>query len=398
MAISNSWKTTFWVALLTTASFGQGKATSTQTAQTETGTFSIQVEVIGQTGTAIETAVLALRSSDGDESVALVDSSGRAILSSIRQGRYEVTVEAAGFKNLSRTITITKSVDLGRIPMERDPDILHVHSHGEPPVNPLILREESARQPSIRGRILPSAFFTGKSLTVQLSCSEQRPGEPQRPPMDREQASVDDTGSFLAPVPECLNGTLAHREIRFSLKDSSGHTVAFLLPHHGYQQSRFGIWLPVKAYIIPTASERSFYMEFADNHVLTASIALASTSYGFLQATLTNTSDEVLAVSQGLGLEDYDWIISDARGNRVPFRLFRDRMGEQIPREPPRRRFLFPGDRETEVVNIGLLFRLESPGTYRAVARRIIERPELPGREQITSPEITFVVDPQKRP
>jgi hypothetical protein len=337
---------------------------------------------------------------------AIAGSDGKVILRSVRPGAYSLSIQAGRFYYLSRKITINNDIDLGRILLVPDPDILPGRIAGPPPLSTV---EESRfynkddYPRSIRGRIKPASFFTGRRLMVQLSCSVRLPGLPERPPIDVTMVPVDETGGFVAPVPECSEDLLAHREIRFCLKNKEKRIVALMLPKltgSGYYQSRFGIWLPVKSVSPEETQEGEFALEYTDNRPLQASISVTSSSWGGLLVILTNTSDEVIAVrpAETDFFSDPDWIILDEHGGRVPLRLFRDRTREQTEERLGAQRFLFPGESETYDVNIRLEFELNAPGTYRAIARRIIGRPELPGVQVIVSPQSTFVITSEKRP
>jgi hypothetical protein len=188
------------------------------------------------------------------------------------------------------------------------------------------------------------------------------------------------------------------------LKDESGVTIALLLPKttfEGYYQSRIGIWFPLKPFgEEDPVHEATFFPEFTDGRPLQATISVSQRDpfvvgerVSLLNATLTNTSEEVLEIPS-VGFDgDFDWIISDENGKRVPFHLFKDRTSESSGgRKAQRSRLLFPGESETSYVNIGLLFALNSPGTYHVVARRIVRRLEVLGEEQIASAPSTFVV------
>ena len=388
--------------------------TSGQAEQSQSQNYVVKVDLVGSDGAPIQLAFMELRAEGHNEGIRVSgDSSGR-IVASTAAGRYDLTIEAAGFNNLSRAISINRYVDLGRIVMDADPNIIHAGSESICCFDPLDSSPKKDEPQTVaigsnpvlfRGRIRPTSAFIGKALVTQVSCSEQQPTLPQRPPIDRIRVPVGADGHFEFGVPACSGDVLAHRELRFSLRNEDGATVALLLPKmtaDGYNQSRFGIWLPVKPSIPQMPSqEATFYPEFTDNRPLHATITVgagitSSAGPPFLRATLTNTSEEVLSVSPLYFVDDYTWIISDDHGQRVPFRLFMDRSGEPPDQKAPRSRFLFPGESQTYEVNIGLLFTFSSSGTYHVVAKRVIRRPEVLGEEQVTSPEATFVIPPPK--
>jgi hypothetical protein len=406
MASSNQCFIAFSILLLGATS-GQSNpgAPTVDGAQSETEGYSVQADVKLSDSGQTQPSMIELRPKGGGRSsIAVADSTGRVVVKSVSPGTYDLAIEAVGFNTLSRTIRIAGDIDLGRVVMDPDPNILHTHSHGlESGFTPnrIIDHKPDLRPSSLRGRITPAPLSSGKRLAVQLSCSEQMPGLPQRPQTDLGLIAVDDTGAFQTPIPECSNDRLAHRELRFALQNQAGQTLALLLPKmaaNGFHQSRFGVWLPVKPVLPDLQNEAVLAPEFTDNRPLQAKISVTSSSWGGLQATLTNTSDEVIAVRPADFFSDLDWIILDEHGERVPFRLFRDRTGEQTEERLLRNRLLFPGESEAFDVNIKLQFELDAPGAYRAVARRIIRRPELPGEQQIVSPEFTFVIAPPKRP
>jgi len=333
------------------------------------------------------------------------------MIPSVQSGKYELSVEAAGFNSLSRTIEIDSDQDLGRIVMDADPNVMRGSSLC---CGSILISTQTENQATpvpvgtpplvVRGQIENSSLVTGKRLTVQLSCSEQPPGMPQRPQTEVDRVSIDTGGFFEAAVPACSDDMLAHRELRFSLKDEDGATVALLVPKmtlEGYYQSKIGIWLPLK----PLDEQRpvheaAFFPEFTDNRPLQAKISVSpykdryvAGEDVFLSATLTNTSEEVLAIPSTAFESDFAWIITDDHGKRVPFHLFLDRTGEPSESRQPTR-ILFPGESETYVVNIGLAFTLNSPGTYQVLARRTVRRFEISGEEQITSSQSAFVIDP----
>lgn len=62
---------------------------------------------------------------DGAGMRASASNKGIAVIPSIQPGRYELSVEAGGFYNLSRTIEIDGDVDLGRIRMDADQSSLN---------------------------------------------------------------------------------------------------------------------------------------------------------------------------------------------------------------------------------------------------------------------------------
>jgi hypothetical protein len=384
------------------------------TGQSQPQMCSVKAQFVGSDGAPIRSAFIELRPEGHHDGVRVSGDSNGRVVASTAAGRYDLTIMAAGFNNLSRTITLNRDVDLGRVAMDADPNILHVSGASVCCIDPQDSSPKKDEPKTVaigsnpvvfRGCIRPASALNSRRLNVQVSCSEQRPTLPQRPPIDMVRVPVDETGHFEVGVPPCFNEMLAHRELRFSLKDEGGATVALLLPKttaEGYKQSRFGVWLPLET-PIPQMSNReaAFYLEFTDNRPLRATITVSASitpapGPPYLRAVLTNTSDEVLSISSPDFVSDYAWIISDDAGKRVPFRLFMDRTGEPPDRKMPRSRFLFPGDSETAEVNIGLFFNFSSPGTYHVLAKRIVRRPELLGEEQIFSPESTFVISHQK--
>jgi len=217
---------------------------------------------------------------------------------------------------------------------------------------------------------------------------------PERPQSDVARLPLDSAGTFEGAVPACTSETLAHRELRFSLKDGAGATMALLLPkgtYEGYRQSRIGIWLPLRASTEQTPVHgATFFPEFTDKRPLRADISVRLPKSRFMageqilpSATVTNTSEEVLAQPYS---SDSEWIISDDQGRQVP----RDRTGGASRTQKTRN--LFPGESVGIGANIGFLFNLVSPGTYHVLARLIIRRPDVPGEAQITSGESTFVI------
>jgi hypothetical protein len=407
----------FALAMLGAASSAQTSQSTAATdrQQAQAGPYSVKAEVHGSDGAASNSASLELRGRGTSVRLtANADSTGKIVLQPVQRGTYDLSIEAVGFNVLSRTIKISGDIDLGRVLMDRDTDPLPVH---HPHDVALSLPADESRPahktlneyPDIlRGRIAPASFFTGKRLMVQLSCSEQPPGLPQLPPIDMSLVAVDENGGFETPIPDCFYNSLAHREIRFCLKQRDGRIVALMLPKRnavGYYQSRLGIWLPVKS-VLPQEMMKSlfpqemheaeFALEYTDSRPLQASISVTNPSWGRLDATLTNTSEEVIAISSPIDfLHGYDWVITNDRGNRMPRRIFWDRTGEQADGPFGPSHFLFPGESETEEWEIAQEFNLwQFPGTYHAVARRIIRRPELPGEQQIGSPELTFVITP----
>lgn len=375
---------------------------------------SVRAEVVDANGVPIKSGVLELRPEGQSKAGvrAAASPTGSVVIPFLKPGKYDLSVEATGFNTLSQTIEIDGDQDLGRIAMDIDEDA--------PMVGPSIFivggrtfseKEIQARAVHLgrkllvfRGRIAPSPSVNGKQLTVQLSCSEQRPGMPQRPERNVARISVDSSGNFETAIPACSGETLAHRELRLALKDESGVTIALLLPKttfEGYYQSRLGIWFPLKPLgEEDPVHEATFFPEFTDGRPLQATISVSQRDpfvvgerTSVLNVTLTNTSEEVLEIPS-VGFEsNFDWIISDDDGKRVPFHLFKDRRSESSGgRKSQRSRLLFPGESETSYVNIGLLFALTSPGTYHVVARRIVRRLEVLGEEQITSAPSTFVI------
>jgi len=201
---------------------------------------------------------------------------------------------------------------------------------------------------------------------------------------------------------------LAHRELRLSLQDKHGLTIALLVPKRtldGYNQSKIGIWLPLTPEVEETpVHEATFIPEFTDNGPLQATLSVSAFKDAFeigetvfLNTTLTNTSEEVLDVQWPGFSSELDWIISDQEGKRVPLRLSKDRI-EEFPgdRRAPRSCLLFPRESLRSTLNMSVLFILTSPGTYHVVARQIVRRCELAGQQQIASQESTFVIVPAK--
>ena len=391
--------------VLLTAAYGQVRPTPESAVTPATKLkYSLKGEFLGKDGAPVRSVVLGIRPNAPSEVGFQVDGDANGRVAALLDpGLYFLTIEAAGCNNVSRTLTLSGDFDLGRVVLDTDPNIVYSSSIcclfdlGDKPPGPTTL---PATPTVLRGQIQPFSVFQGRRLTVQISCSVQLPGQPQRPPMDVARASVDSDGSFTAAVPACADETLSHRELRFSLKEEDGATLALLLPKmtvQGYYQSRFGIWLPVKPFLEETLQHATFAPELLDNRPLEATISVSGPSFPagnsiFLNARLTNTSQEVLSIQSLDFVSGYDWLISDEHGNQVPLHLFRDRTGESEDRKMPRSHFLFPGESETDSVNISLLFSFASPGTYHVLARRVVRRPEVLGEQQISSSEYTFVI------
>lgn len=382
----------------------------------QVGGHRVNAEVVDSKGLPLRYAFLELRSQkQGETGVrAAADADGKVVVPSMQQGTYLLSVGAGGFIDLSRTIEIDGDKDLGRIALDADPNVLHASTSviGFSPAE-----SDAAAAPVkvittprvIRGRI-ESSVVSGRRLMVQLSCSAKPPGMNERPQRDVALAPVDAAGSFEISVPRCSGVEFAHLELRFSLKDEHGGTVALLLPKltpQGYYQSKIGIWFPLKPWMEQSSlHEAMFFPEFTDNRPLQARISISpfrdrfvDGETIFLNYKLTNTANEVLALSSASFESDFAWIISDDHGKRVPLRLFRDRTGEPLDgNQPVTRSIIFPGESETGMVNMSLLFNLTAPGTYHVLASRIVRRPELPGEEQVTSAESTFVIVARTHP
>jgi hypothetical protein len=371
---------------------------------------SVKAEVVDSKSQPLRFAFLEMRSQEqGETGVrAAADPGGKVVIPSVQPGRYELSIGAQGLITLSRAMEIDGDEDLGRIVLDADPNVLPA-SASMIAFGPV---ESDAPVPSIksitplrvfRGSI-DSSVVVGKRLRIQVSCSVRLPGMNQRPQRDVALAPVDTSGSFEIPVPRCFGMELAHRELRFSLKDEHDRIIAFLLPlmtPQGYYQSRSGIWLPLKPMMEQSPfNVATFYPEYTDNRSLQATLSIRpdvdryrAGETIFMNYTLTNTSDEVLLVRYSAWSSDLTWTILDEHGERVPFRLLFDRSGEPFGGgEATRSEVIFPSQSVGGGVNISFLFDLASPGTYRVVARRIVRRPELPGEEQITSSESTFVI------
>src|SRR5437763_1003569 len=102
----------------------------------------------------------------------------------------------------------------------------------------------------------PQSKTEGYSVQADVKLSDG--GQTQT---DLGLVAVDDTGAFQMPIPECSNDRLAHRELRCALKNEAGQTLALLLPKmtaNGFYQSRFGVWLPVKAVLPGLQNEAVF--------------------------------------------------------------------------------------------------------------------------------------------
>ncbi len=370
---------------------------------------SVRAEVFDSKGAPLPFAFLELRPRITGEvgARAGTDSAGGVSIPSIQPGCYELSVEAGGFMILARTITIDGDKDLGRIVMDADPNVMWGSSGaivGNPPEPALDIPPVPVpfnTPPLIRGQIQSASLAGRRRLTAQLSCSEQLPQKPERPQWEVARLPVDDTGRFEGPVPPCPGEMLAHWELRFSLKDEHGATIALLLPGAGIDQSKIGVWLPLTMPFEPApVRDVTFFPEFTDNRPLQATLSLSPPGRAFhvgqmvlLNLILTNTSDEVIDVSSSI--EDINWIISDDHDQRVAYRLFRDRTanpsrGNQTLRSV----LLFPGESQTAGINVSLKFDLTAPGTYHAVARRDVRRFEIPGEEQITSAATAFVILP----
>lgn len=404
------------------AAFG---VASGQAQQSSNSQASVKAHVVDANGVPVKSAFLELRPEGQNKAGvrAAASFAGSVVIPSLLPGKYDLSIEAGGFNTLSQTVEIDGDKDLGRIAMDADPNILRVSPARDvtwvPPEEATEVRPVpvSTMMLTFRGRIEPSSVVSGKRLTVQVSCSEQRPGMPERPQHKVSlRIAVSDAGVFEGLVPTCTGDTLAHRELRFLLKDENNVTIALLLPKtgpEGYYQSRIGIWLPLKPFVEQFAHVATFFPEFTDGRPLQGTLSVSPWSINpgpwssdpfvvgenvFLNARLTNTSEEVLEIPS-VGFEsDIDWIISDDTGKRVPFHLFKDRTSESSGgRKALRSHLLFPGESETSMVNISLLFSLTSPGTYHVVARRIVRRLEVPGEEQITSAPSTFVIVANKQ-
>jgi hypothetical protein len=392
---------------------------------------SVKAEIVDANGVPVKSAFLELRPVGQNRAGVRTAASptGGIVISSLEPRKYDLSIQAGGFNTLSQTIEIDSDKDLGRIAMDADPNVLHVSGASVANVSQSIsiipgldestltsAEKETHTAPVpvsetpliFRGQIEPSSAVSGRQLAVQVSCSEQRPGMAQRPQRDVARVPVSSEGIFEDFVPACSGDTLAHRELRFSLKDESGVTIALLLPKNrpeGYHQSRIGISLPLKPFIeqMPV-HEATFVPEFTDNRPLRAKLSVSPWKESFLvgetvflNATLTNTSDEVLSIASGDVLSNVSWTISDDKGYNVPAHLFRDRTEDSLNGGyASRSHILFPGGSETNGVNVSLLFALTSSGTYHAVARQIVRRPEVLGEQQITSAPSTFVIEAKK--
>jgi len=381
--------------------------------------YAVKAELLGPDGVPIRSALLELRPEKNGKVGKGMPSgaTGTVVIPSILPGRYELSIEAAGFDSLSRTINIDVDLDLGRIVMDADPNVVRTSSACCLGVsNPSESEREAAhteqvhvgtRPLIVRGLIQPLSIFNdGRRLTVQLSCSKQFPGRPPESQTDVARTSVDGEGVFEVAVPSCSDETLAHWELRFSLRDEHGAVRALLVPKmtaEGYHQSRFGIWLPLKLMVEQVqAHEAIFFPEFTDDRPLQAKISVhpwkdrfVAGENMFMNSTFTNTSDEVLSVPFGFDEPDSAWIITDEKGIRTPSRPLPQRSA-QVSHEAraPYSRLLFPGEIQTETVNISSFFTLDSPGTYHVLARRTVGRPEVAGAARITSAESTFVIAP----
>ena len=372
----------------------------------------IRAEVVGAGVQPLRYGALELQSQEHQEvslRANITKTGGVAIL--VRPGKYNLSVKAGGVLTLSEEIDIDSDKNLGSIVMDTDPNVIMAPSAvccngsaiGQEPDASMIPLSKPTW--TLRGRIEPASLFSGNHLWVQLSCSEKLPGMPERPQFDVARFPLDGTNAFAIPVPPCSGATLAHRELRAALKDEDGKTVALLLPRataSGYYQSKIGIWLPLKPVIEATLHEATFIPEFTDNRPLRANLSIKPVNgpfrvgeMVFLQATLTNTSDEALttSLSSSEPLSELAWNITDDTGQAVPFHLLRDRTEEPLrTHSMDRSHLLFPGESETYGVNVGFLFDLTSPGTYHAVVRKVVRRPEVPGEEQISSEPSVFVI------
>src|SRR5579871_97773 len=337
---------------------------------------SVEAEIVDAKGVPVTFATLELRPDGQNKAGVRVGTSpkGRVVIPSLEPGKYDLSIEARGFKTLSQKIEIAGDKDLGRIAMDADPNVLKVSGHVAIKVFP----ENATHMPpapvatiplTFRGHIESSSVLSEKRLTVQVSCSEQRPGMPERPQREVARIPLTLAGVFEDLVPPCSGDRLAHRELRFSLKDENDATIALLLPKsglEGYYQSRIGIWLPLKPFVEEYAHEATFFPEFTDNRPLRATLSVsqrdpfeAGEQTSLLIVTLTNTSEEVLEIPSVGFLDDIDWIISDDNGKRVPYHLFMDRTSESSAgRKSECSTLLFPGQSQTSYVNIGLLFTL----------------------------------------
>jgi hypothetical protein len=371
---------------------------------------TVRAEVVDSSGAPVRFAFLQLRPQKQDEVGLRVAASAAGIVSlpAVQPGRYELTVEAGGFNTLSETIDIEGDKDLGHVVMDADPTVLHVSAgslidpdEDSSPAHPTdlgVITVQASMPLMFRGRIEPSYLASGGRSAVQLACFEQRPGMPLQPKGDKSRISVNDAGVFETAVPICTGDKLAYRELRFSLQDEGSLTTAILIPKmepHGYYQSRTGISLPLKPLVdqIPV-HEATFFPEFTDNRALQARVSIGPWKDHFvagetvyLSGTLTNTSDEVLAVPSTYVFSDVSWRISDDSGKEVPSREQPENGGAA-----PRVDLLFPGQSETFMVNVSFLFSFSSAGTYHVVARPLVRRPDFPGAEQTTSAESTFVI------
>lgn len=185
--------------------------TNVRAEQSQPQSYILMVDLVALDGAPIQYAFMELRPAGSNKGIRVSGDLNGHIVASTPAGRYSLTIEAGGFNNLSRTITITQDVDLGRIVMNVDPNVV--------PAGPsallLDLRDPSPKQdkpqtvvtgsnPEVfRGRIQPASAIQGSRLEVQVSCSEQPPGLPQRPQIDIGRVPLDGSGAFELEVPLC---------------------------------------------------------------------------------------------------------------------------------------------------------------------------------------------------
>ncbi len=244
-------------------------------AQTNGNGYAIHVSLVGS-GLQYGSLELRRRGSDAGE-VRAVTSAWELKLSGVTPGAYDLYISAPGFNNLTQTITINRDIDLGRIFMDRDPTIrffagsgsfLHVPDPRKQ-VEQTSKVEAGEQLRTVRGRIQAASFFEAKPLTVQVSCAAKAPALPPSPQVDLSLVVVDDTGSFEVANPDCSGESLAHRELRFSVRDVTGKTVALLLPMdtmNEYRHSKCGLWLPLAPLVpgLPTY-EAIFEQQLTDS-------------------------------------------------------------------------------------------------------------------------------------
>ncbi|MFN7994676.1 MAG: carboxypeptidase-like regulatory domain-containing protein [Bryobacteraceae bacterium] len=277
-------------------------------------TYTVKGQLVAPNGGPVRFVTLELRPErrGGLGAKVSADVTGHIVVPVIPPGRYQLSIEGGYFKTLSRTLRVTGDVDLGPIYLQANPEmgwssgssILIVpepkFDYGDSGKVELVGFRPT---PILRGRIPSLSITKGTRLSVRVSCLEERRGLPPDSQIELANVPLTSGGTFELANPYCAGDTFAYRELHFSLIDEQKSTAALLLPkpsYHGYDQSNFGISIPLKR-------DRTFGQEtifapvFMDNRPFHAEVSIHPVERTFivgqtvlLNATVTNTSEEVL--------------------------------------------------------------------------------------------------------